>query len=245
MISVPNVTDDTTAQCDQTIGSGLVPSMVPTDQVAVAQMVQAAATIVGLEATNCNNAFPVSNVEYGKKESDEFLTEAEFALLSHVTTTIGDFDPLSKDNIEKRNNFIPILEARGGSDKDEQGHRRDTVPIANAIDELQTASKKTHTAVFQFLEENAGLSTHSVMTNDALKKYLKRVAHGIIIRINPGTLSPASQKKCDDMLRELSAVGIVILSHPDVAMSLGAKDVSDTLLHFITLKFICTDVIFF
>ena len=100
---------------------------------------------------------------------DKFLTETEFALLSHVTTVIGDYDPLSSTNIEQRYNFIPILEARGGIDKDEEGHRRDTIPIANGIDDLGTK-----TAVFQFLEENMGLSTHAILSNVALKKYLKR-----------------------------------------------------------------------
>lgn len=198
--------------------------------------VQAVATIAGLEtpdtgaditiSTSLLSASPNTTYQYNREDEDEFLTETEFSLLSHVVTRVGesDFDPLSKDIIIENRPFIPILEARGGTDKDEQGHRRDSIPIANAIDQLQTAGKKTYTALFQFLEENAGLSTHSVMTNDALKKYLKRVANGIIIRINPGTLSPASQRKCDEMLKELGSAGIVILSHPDVATSLGAKD---------------------
>lgn len=233
MLSIANSTDDPCDHADVTV----VPSVVDhAKQVAVAQYVQDAATIVGIDSSVATSAYlyptSASTATQYEKEDDEFLTETEFALLSHVTTRVGesDFDPLCKDIIENRPNFIPILEARGGTDKDEQGHRRDTIPIAEAIDQLQAtyatdaSNKKTFTAVFQFLEENAGLSTHSVMTNDAIKKYLKRVAHGIIIRINPGTLSPASQKRCDDMLRELGSAGIVILSHPDVATSLGAKD---------------------
>lgn len=159
------------------------------------------------------------NIVDEEVDETEFLSETEFALLSHVTTVIGDFDPLSFENIEKRYNFIPVLEARGGNDKNEEGHRRDTIPIADGISELNTKS-----AVFQFLEENSGLSTHAIMSNEALKKYLKRTAHGVIVRVNPGTLSPNSQRNCDQMLRELSIAGITILSHPDVASSLGAKD---------------------
>ncbi len=181
------------------------------------------------EMVNNTNDEPKYENEYGNDNDndngEDFLSETEFALLNHATTVVGNFDPFSTEVITKRPNFIPVLEGRGGIDKDEQGHRRDTLPIANAIDQLNSTSKKTHTAVFQFLEENDGLSTHAVMSNDALKKYLKRVAHGIIVRINPGTLSALSQKKCDDMLRELSAAGVVILSHPDVSSSLGAKDV--------------------
>lgn len=205
MISIPNTTTEEATQGDVVVET---PAAV------------AAAKVV------FDFISPTSVLDEKKEEdNDEFLTETEFALLSHVTTMVGNFDPLSKESIESRSNFIPILEARGGTDKDEQGHRRDSIPIATAIDE-HVSESKTQTAVFQFLEENAGLSTHSVMTNDALKKYLKRVANGIIVRINPGTLSPASQKRCDEMLRELGSFGVVILSHPDVATSLGAKDVS-------------------
>lgn len=161
------------------------------------------------------------NIEIGGKDDvDDFLSETEFALLTHVTTVVGEYDPLSFENIEKRQNFIPILEGRGGNDKNEEGHRRDTIPIADEIDKL-----KTKTAVFQFLEENSGLSTHAIMSNEALKKFLKRTAHGVIVRVNPGTLSPSSQKNLDQTLRELSIAGITVLSHPDVATSLGAKDV--------------------
>lgn len=207
-----------------------MPTVDDAQQAALAQFVQAAVAIAGIDTTNNATAtayeYPTSTTHYDDKteSGEDFLNDTEFALLTHVTTSVGDFDPLSQDNINKRPHFIPILEARGGSDKDDQGHRRDSLPIAHAIDELK--GEKTQTAVFQFLEESAGLGTHCIMTNDALKKYLKRVAHGIIVRINPGTLSPATQKKCDDMLRELGAAGITILSHPDVASSLGAKDVS-------------------
>lgn len=182
------------------------------------------AVAVMMSNTTIHTKVETSPVYFTKEEEEEdFLTETEFALLSHVTTIVGDFDPFSDDVVRKRPNFIPVLEGRGGIDKDEQGHRRDTLPIANAIDQLDVPTK-TQTAVFQFLEENDGLSTHAVMSNDALEKYLKKVAHGIIVRINPGTLSANSQKKCDNLLRELGAAGIVILSHPDVSSSLGAKD---------------------
>jgi len=196
-------------------------------QATVQKLVQAAAMIdernIATASTVDCQTYNIVVEESGAK-SDEFLTETEFALLSHITTAVGDFDPLSQAFIDKRLKFVPVLEARGGVDKDAQGHRRDTLPIANAIDQVGTASGKTQSAVFQFLEENNGLSTHCVMSNDALKKYLKRVANGIIVRINPGTLSASSQKKCDDMLREISSMGVTILSHPDVASSLGAKD---------------------
>mmetsp|Transcript_14217 Transcript_14217/g.21532 ORF Transcript_14217/g.21532 Transcript_14217/m.21532 type:complete len:497 (+) Transcript_14217:538-2028(+) len=197
-------------------------------QSAVVQVVQQAAVMMSNDTAIDAAASAAATYEVEEEVEELFLTETEFALLSHATTTVGDFDPFSEKVLTERPNFIPILEGRGGTDKDEQGHRRDTLPIANAINELETNDSRTNhtkTAVFQFLEENDGLSTHAVMSNDALKKYLKKVAHGIIVRINPGTLSTSTQKKCDDMLRELSSdAGIKILSHPDVTSSLGAKD---------------------
>jgi glutathione synthase/RimK-type ligase-like ATP-grasp enzyme len=250
MISEFATTNDPTAHaCENvdvtTMSMGIVDMAAPrvideAQHVAVAQFVQAAASIVGMNTDNSTYTLPLStynddtNNSNNKDHEDDFLTETEFALLSHVTTTVGDFDPLSNDAINNRPNFIPILEARGGTDKDEQGHRRDTLPIANAIDQSSLSlsssasnnqnNKKTYSAVFQFLEENGGLSTHAIMSNNALRKYLKKVARGVIVRVNPGTLSAASQKRCDDMLRDLSRAGAVILSHPDVASSLGAKD---------------------
>lgn len=231
MISIPNPTEDPSLQsCDHSDMNVAIASTVVDNaqQLAIVQFVNAAAAIASIDAPSSTFWCPSATTATSQcdKEDNEFLTETEFSLLSHITTRVGEseFDPLSEDIFENRPNFIPILEARGGTDKDELGHRRDSIPIANAIDQQKVTSKKTRTAIFQFLEENEGLSTHSVMTNDALKKYLKRVAHGIIIRINPGTLSTASQKKCDEMLRELGLAGIVILSHPDVATCLGAKD---------------------
>lgn len=60
--------------------------------------------------------------------------------------------------------------------------------------------------------------------NDILKRFLMSNVHGIIVRNNPGTLSAFSQKRFDDFLRDLSAAGVVIMTHPDVMSTLGAKD---------------------
>lgn len=141
-------------------------------------------------------------------------------LLRGVTTNIRGFDPFASD--EKPERFIPVLEARGthDNDKDEYGHRRDTVPIADAVAD---SGMKTVSAVFQFVEE---VDEHAKMINLALKLFLASNAHGIIGRNNPGTLSAHSQKKFDDMLRELSDAGVKIMTHPDVMSTLGAKDVS-------------------
>jgi len=67
------------------------------------------------------------------------------------------------------------------------------------------------------------------LSNAALKTFLVSNVHGIIVRNNPGTLSAHSQKKFDNMLRELSDAGVMMMSHPDVMSTLGAKDVSSKL----------------
>ena len=192
------------------------------------------------------------------------INATDYNFLLNVTTQVGRFNPLTPATttitsinhsntimtnhnsrrvvtVHKPQKFIPVLEARGSAerdiDKDEYGHRRDTIPIANAVDEYNPSQEdrnnnnnRINSAVFQFLEEELddgqGVDHYAIQSNLALERYLSNVAHGIIVRINPGTLSPLSQKKCDDMLRELSNAGVIILTHPDVMSTLGAKDVS-------------------
>jgi len=158
---------------------------------------------------------------------EEDVTESDYELLKRVTTNVGDYEPLDHERPER---FIPVLEARGNNDndKDEDGHRRDTLPIADAIDQHK-GGVKSHSAVFQFLEDNEGDNRVAVKSNIALKNFLQIQAQGIIVRNNPGTLSATSQKKFDDMLRELSDAGLMIMTHPDVMSTLGAKDVSSVL----------------
>jgi glutathione synthase/RimK-type ligase-like ATP-grasp enzyme len=173
------------------------------------------------------------------------LTETDYNLLRNITTQVGSYYPLPSSfdkasKIMKPKRFIPMLEARGGTDKDEFGHRRDTIPIATAIDEYVhrgngyyeqelgegkgEVEEGVDSAVFQFLEEEDGQNQLAVQSNLALKRYLKETSHGVISRNNPGSLSPSSQQTYDNMLRELSEDGVVILTHPDVTSTLGAKD---------------------
>lgn len=161
--------------------------------------------------------------QYGEGVQEDMVTESDYELLQRITTIVGDYHPLEHEKPEK---FIPVLEARGvhDNDKDEFGHRRDTLPIANALDQYREI--KTHSAVFQFLEESDGENKVAVRSNLALKRFLAMNAQGIIVRNNPGTLSALSQKNFDDMLRELADAGLMIMTHPDVMSTLGAKDVS-------------------
>lgn len=168
-------------------------------------------------------------LEIHEDHEGDTLSEKDIEILRNVTSKVGEFDPLTHERPER---FIPVLEARGidDNDKDEFGHRRDTMPIANAVD--AETSMKTHSAVFQFLEEfdiDGNKIPSAIKSNRILKKYLKTHAQGIIVRNNPGTLGPVSQKNCDDMLRDLSDAGLMIMTHPDVASTLGAKDVSSSI----------------
>lgn len=137
----------------------------------------------------------------------------EQVILRAVTTPILGFDSLT-DSVPK---FVPMLEARGGTDKDESGHRRDSVPIAQEIGKLADCAS----AIFHFLEE---VDEASARSNAILRRHLLRSAKGVVVRVNPGTLTPASQARLEMMLVELSSAGLVVMSTPDVQRLLGAKD---------------------
>ena len=162
------------------------------------------------------------SIEPGGNET--LKTDDSINLLKRVTTNVRGYDPFAG---ERPARFIPVLEARGidDNDKNDEGHRKDTMPIANAVADREGALK-TVSAVFQFLEESMANET---LSNAALKTFLVSNVHGIIVRNNPGTLSAHSQKKFDNMLRELSDAGVMMMSHPDVMSTLGAKDVSSKL----------------
>jgi glutathione synthase/RimK-type ligase-like ATP-grasp enzyme len=109
-----------------------------------------------------------------------------------------------------------ILEGAGGTDKDpETGHRRDTLPIRDALIASGCACQ-----VLQYQEET-GLEARA--HNDAVRGQLL-AAEAVIARVNPGTLSASTQAQLDRVLVELAACGVCILSHPEVIRRMGAKD---------------------
>ena len=182
-----------------------------------------------IKDSNSNTLFLSELNNYHANSSEQIwnetvLTHIDF--LKRVTTNVRGYD-IFRD--EKPARFIPVLEARGvnDNDKDEAGHRRDTLPIANAIAD-HVGTSRTSSAIFQFLEEHISDDDQNgaITSNLMLKSFLGSNAHGIVVRNNPGTLSPHSQKKFDDMLRDLSNAGLMIMTHPDVMATLGAKDVS-------------------
>lgn len=147
----------------------------------------------------------------------DFLLNGRHDILKTVTKFVNGFNPFTLGVNPCR--FVPILEARGGTDKDAQGHRKDSLPIANAL-----ASQNCQTCIFQYLEEDQQYENNAADINDALGRFLGMTSHGVIVRINPGTLSVTTQNKVDSLLRDLDSKGIKIMNHPDVNRKLGAKD---------------------
>ncbi len=103
---------------------------------------------------------------------------------------------------------ILIFEAEGGSDKWFDGHRKDTIPIANAL-----KIRGYDVDIFKFRDEWA----------DDIYEYAKDRYDAYITRVNPGTI-PTGEKVFFETLRRLSDAGIEGFSHPDVMQNLGAKD---------------------
>lgn len=103
---------------------------------------------------------------------------------------------------------IVVFEAEGGSDKIFNGHRKDTMPIVEAIQ-----GKGWHAEVVYFRDEWA----------DEIFDYAKEKFDGYISRINPGNLE-TGEKIYFETLRKLSDVGLVGMSHPDAMTNFGAKD---------------------
>jgi hypothetical protein len=87
-----------------------------------------------------------------------------------------------------RERCIPLLEAAGGTDKcPETGHRRDTLPIARALEEQGIVSQ-----VLQYQEEFETSNVDSARANNgAIRSLLlgldgEGTVAGVIVRVNPG-----------------------------------------------------------
>ncbi len=103
---------------------------------------------------------------------------------------------------------IIVFEAEGGSDKWLDGHRKDTMPIVNALKE-----RGWNAEVVFFRDE----------WKDIIYDYALEKADGYISRINPGNL-PNGEKVYFETLRRLSEAGLVGMSTPDAMINFGAKD---------------------
>ena len=103
---------------------------------------------------------------------------------------------------------IIMLECRGGSDKKADGHRGDTIPICNALIE------KGWSCIPMFYSDAEYDTVYAAIAD----------SQGYIARVNPGAYEGVTQKKLDDMLRELSSKGVKAMAHPDCMIKMGAKD---------------------
>lgn len=103
---------------------------------------------------------------------------------------------------------IVIFEAEGGSDKWIDGHRKDTMPICEAI-----RAKGWGCEVIYFRNE----------WQDKIVEYCRDRFDAYISRINPGNL-PQGESKYFETLRILHYLGMIGMSHPDAMASFGAKD---------------------
>ena len=101
-----------------------------------------------------------------------------------------------------------IVEVRGGTDKGPDGHRRDSIPIANAVIDCGAACEVVY---------------YSDNTETLLKKYLDTM-HGIIVRVNPAEYAGVTRSRLEALLMAQKQRGAVVMSTPDVQRSMGAKD---------------------
>merc|ERR1719331_619329 len=100
----------------------------------------------------------------------------------------------------------------GGSDKGPNGHRIDSLPIANGVIKAGGACD-----VIKYYDTKHAQFSQQVQDYDAL-----------IVRINPGQLSqgtlPGTQERFDALMNSLLAKGKLVWSSPDVQTKMGAKD---------------------
>ena len=103
---------------------------------------------------------------------------------------------------------IVVFEVEGGSDKFIDGHRKDTMPIVNAIKDAGW-----HAEVVYYRPE----------WTEALFEYVSSNFDAYISRVNPGNI-PGGEKGYFDLLTKLSEAGLVGMSTPAEMMAYGAKD---------------------
>ncbi|KQB87518.1 Cj0069 family protein [Corynebacterium lowii] len=103
---------------------------------------------------------------------------------------------------------IVVFEVEGGSDKYFDGHRKDTMPIVNAIKDAGW-----HSEVVYFRPE----------WSEDLYTYVSENFDAYISRVNPGNI-PGGEKGYFDLLTKLSDAGLVGMSTPEEMMAYGAKD---------------------
>jgi hypothetical protein len=100
----------------------------------------------------------------------------------------------------------------GGSDKGPNGHRIDSIPIANGVIKAGGACE-----ILKYFDTKHAEFTKAIDKYDAL-----------IVRINPGQLSqgtlPGTQERFDALMNSFIAKGGIVWSSPEVQTKMGAKD---------------------
>ena len=103
---------------------------------------------------------------------------------------------------------ILFIEAPGGTDKGPDGHRRDTMPMVEAV-------------------RARGWGAETIFYTDDKKeeiyRYLVDNFDAYVPRVNPGTI-PGGEAQFFDMLRRASEAGVIGMPHPDAMKGYGAKD---------------------
>jgi hypothetical protein len=103
---------------------------------------------------------------------------------------------------------VVFFEARGGTDKGPDGHRKDTMPMVDAL----KASGWNAEVIYYSDDESDAIYDHVLATADAY-----------VSRINPGNI-PGGESNYFKLLRKLCEAGVVGLPHPDAMVCYGAKD---------------------
>ena len=109
---------------------------------------------------------------------------------------------------------VVFFEVQGGSDKWLNGYRKDTMPMIDAL------KKRGQDAEVIFFD---------IEKRDEIFKYVKDNAIAYVSRINPGNLK--HEAEYFEMLRELCAIGVIGMPHPDAMVGYGAKDALVKLRH--------------
>ncbi len=103
---------------------------------------------------------------------------------------------------------VIFIEAPGGSDKGPDGHRRDTMPMVNAV----RAQGWQAEAIFYTDDKR-----------DEILQYIVDNFDAYVPRVNPGTI-PSGEQLFFEMLRKASDAGVIGMPHPDAMIGYGAKD---------------------
>lgn len=103
---------------------------------------------------------------------------------------------------------IVVFEVEGGSDKYFDGHRKDTMPIVEAI-----RAAGWHAEVVYFRPE----------WHEDIFTYVSENFDAYISRVNPGNIL-GGEKGYFELLTQLSDAGLVGMSTPEEMMAYGAKD---------------------